>query len=147
MDKKKTVPLSLQIQATEVRIRIRKRLIGYRTAHISRWARRKMTSPPVLLAAVGVGFLLERLLRRVLSRNETAAPKPETKARIGLIARIAEILALGRSLMSSWPIGLLQRFGGGNAAPQTPVEEHSSSVAGRSPLIDARHMPPSSMYH
>lgn len=116
----KDTPLALQIQAAELHVRIRKQLIACRTAQISTQFRKKLTAPSTLLAAALTGFLLQRVMRPL---PWFARKSKSGASSLGLFARIAEIIAVARALLTSWPGALVRRFAGGSepASPSQPL--------------------------
>jgi hypothetical protein len=135
----KPADLEQRIRAIELRLRVRRQLVMTRAAVVGRRLRSKATSPPVLIGAAAGGFILFRTLRRLFRRRParpSSGPSPQTAAKVGLLARIAEIAAITRSLTTSWPGSLLRRSVGGTTeagpagpmprAPVRPAAGHSS---------------------
>lgn len=112
------VPLGLQIEVAALRLRVRRQLISTRTLLIGRMLRRKLGSTPTLLGATAAGFVLWRVMRAFSRKARPQVSGQAVAAKVGLLARIAEILAIVRSLLTSWPAIIFRRSGSAPAQPR-----------------------------
>lgn len=100
--------LERQISEMERIVRARQRIVGERTAHVARRIRQKISSPIILLAALGSGVLIDRLIALISRRTGKSAPG--SSSRPGMFTRLMEIIVLARTLLATWPATVLQRI-------------------------------------
>ncbi|GBG15034.1 uncharacterized protein NMK_2635 [Novimethylophilus kurashikiensis] len=108
-----------QIREREAHLLLRHEAVAARAHHLAGQFKhkvvqfkRKVTSPVVLLAAFGGGFILDRVIRMIPKRSRRVAPQAQGRMqqKPGFLTRLMEGVVLARSLLTAWPTSLIQRI-------------------------------------
>lgn len=93
---RKSRTLSAQIRATERRVLNRQRQVGIHTAVITQQLKRQISTPPNLLLAGGIGFILGELTQKapvITSKNGTTTATTPLKVAFNLFSSLQTVYA------------------------------------------------------